>query len=349
MFRVLALLFATIPSAHAVKIDPAVLQATVIGRAGWVQEFRGIRDQAKTAGVRVWLLGRTAAAYAYYVMWSLQKEQRDPHFKDRYFDFIYSDIFSANHRFELVVQGDGAAFHKFQDTLHLTFKYLDADSVVPNNAVIIVRPLAEVEKEFAETGKRFDPFAGSLIELSGGRDVRDLGDEANAGKVPTFLLEVTGGRTIRSTAKSMAVAHADVAKLDLAPAKSVEKLPFEDEPIVRTVRYLVSIFKANLKISKERLAELKTEISAVDPEAVRKNEGVRDWLLKNGPELRTDAVDQAYSQEVLAEIGLSRKLISISNSTEFGSLGWWLSDEVSPDDCEDLLIRRRYGNAKTKL
>ncbi|MEK7356467.1 MAG: hypothetical protein AAB250_08460, partial [Bdellovibrionota bacterium] len=58
-----------------------------------VTEFEYIRQEAERLGVRVWLFGGTAAAYAHYVKWDELRKLGDHRYQPDRFDYDFTNIY----------------------------------------------------------------------------------------------------------------------------------------------------------------------------------------------------------------------------------------------------------------
>ncbi len=74
--------------------EPSVpeLQRELGTRLSRVDEFRFIQEAAKKLGVKAWLFGGTAAAYAHYVKWDIMREAGDERYQPHRFDYDYTNI-----------------------------------------------------------------------------------------------------------------------------------------------------------------------------------------------------------------------------------------------------------------
>ncbi|MEK7356333.1 MAG: hypothetical protein AAB250_07775, partial [Bdellovibrionota bacterium] len=77
--KVLARLFllafiVSMASVAAADVSPASLEQEVGARLMRVPEFKFIREEAKKLGVTVYLFGGTAAGFAHYVKWDMQRQ-----------------------------------------------------------------------------------------------------------------------------------------------------------------------------------------------------------------------------------------------------------------------------------
>ena len=59
-----------------------------------VIEFDYIRKTAEKMGIHVWLFGGTAAGFAHYLKWDLQRQKGDSRFQKNRVDYDFTNIFS---------------------------------------------------------------------------------------------------------------------------------------------------------------------------------------------------------------------------------------------------------------
>src|SRR5262249_23544311 len=97
------LLLAALPA--PAEVDAGRLARELAARTSRVAEFRFIREEAMKLGVRVYLFGGTAAGYAHYVKWDLQREDGDTRFQAERFDYDYTNIYRSTQDLDIVVDG----------------------------------------------------------------------------------------------------------------------------------------------------------------------------------------------------------------------------------------------------
>jgi hypothetical protein len=148
-----------------------------------VEEFKYIQKTAKSLGIKdVYLFGGTAAAYAHYVKWDLEREKGIRKLQSERFDYHYISIFRAEQDFDLVIDGTIEQAQSLERKLANEFKYFMGDK-----SVWEVRLLREDrgDKEALLNNYDFlnqhtDSNSTGLINLTGkGKIVKDLRDWNN--------------------------------------------------------------------------------------------------------------------------------------------------------------------------
>src|SRR5207253_1978404 len=74
-------------------VAPTELRNALSERRSRVPEFELIQKEAALRGLRVWLFGGTAAAFAHYVRWDLLREKGDSRFQPDRFDYDFTNIY----------------------------------------------------------------------------------------------------------------------------------------------------------------------------------------------------------------------------------------------------------------
>lgn len=70
--------------------------------------FKEIEEWGKTQGVRVWILGGAAAAFAQFVKWHLVFESGDKRFLPDYFEYNIENFLRSKQDIDFVVDGSDA-------------------------------------------------------------------------------------------------------------------------------------------------------------------------------------------------------------------------------------------------
>lgn len=94
-------------AAHTAATEPTSLrfQGEIAKRITDVTEFRVIREILQGMGVRGWLFGGTAAGFAHYVKWDLDRADGDPRYIDSRFDYDFTNIYRSTQGADLVIDG----------------------------------------------------------------------------------------------------------------------------------------------------------------------------------------------------------------------------------------------------
>jgi hypothetical protein len=297
------------------------LTSAIVDKINQVDEFVEIRKMAESRGLRVWLFGGTAAAFAHYVKWDLLRLAGDDRYQPDRFDYDFMNIYRSTQDLDIVVDGNETVVQEFQEALQERFPYF-----MGSKEQWEVRSLRNQvgDKEALLDNPDFlnqhtDSNSTGMIELTSGSEgvIKDLRDWRS--EHPQFLKDVTAG------------------KLHYYFSESHEKTNrFKrgvNPPILSVVRYLTKAFQYELEISGEDRAKIKKVIDEFDAHHCC-DPYLRNWLEKNVPKLVRHAVDIQYAWNVLEEVGLRQKLIQSSDPRRIGSMGWWVNREPLRDSAD---------------
>jgi hypothetical protein len=286
-----------------------------------VPEFKFIREEAARLGVKAYLFGGTAAGYAHYVKWDMQREAGDKRFQPDRFDYDYTNIFRSTQDLDIVVDGSPEKAAELQAKLAAKFPHFQGSKTAWE-----VRLLRQDmgDKQALLNNPDFlnqhtDSNSTGMIEISkptaGEPVIRDLRDWGS--KSSYFLRDVIDG------------------KIHYYFSPSHDSTTFAKEgrnpPIISVIRFLTKAFQYELEIRPEDLKQIQAVIDAFKPRGPEMNNSyVRHWLLEkdNGRKLIQNAVNIEYAWNTLEKLGLRKKLISIENNPgTIESLAWWMNKE----------------------
>ena len=291
---------------------------------GRVKEFDYIRRIADAEGIRVWLFGGSASAYAHYVKWDLKRLKGDIRYQPDRFGYDYSDIFRSNQDADIVIDGPAERLERAAVRIEAELKS-KFDHLQGSKSVWEVRFL---KKDRADKGailgdydflnQHSDSNSTGLIEITKPptgeprlRDVRDWDSKA-----PAFLTDLLEDRL-----------HFYYAANHFKTRRAKEGLNPE---IFSVVRYLTKAFQYELQINGEDLRVIKEIIDRFDPRSIHSGYAAA-WIEKNAKKLIQNGVNIEYAVNELDRLGLRQKLIQIKNDPSvIGSLAWWLSKHPLP-------------------
>jgi hypothetical protein len=294
------------------------LEQGIAARLKRVEEFKFIEEEATQLGVRAYLFGGTAAGYAHYVKWDMQREKGDPRFQKDRFDYDYTNIYRSTQDLDIVIDGNAEQANKLQQSLQEKYPHLQGGKTAwevrlltqdmgDKQAILNNPDFMNQHTDSNSTGmiEITKPHAGENVV----RDVRDWNS-----KEPYFLKDV----------------HDGMLHYYFSPLHETTKFAKEgrNPPILSAIRFLTKAFQYELKIRPEDLANIKKIIQEFDPNQAAKNEYVSKWIEKNGKKLIQNAVNIEYAKNTLDQLGLQKKLQSIKgdiNTTD--SLAWWMNKE----------------------
>ncbi|MFL5812830.1 MAG: hypothetical protein ACJ763_04585 [Bdellovibrionia bacterium] len=283
-----------------------------------VQEFRFIQAEAAKLGVRAWLFGGTAAGYAHYVKWDMQREKGDHRFQPDRFDYDYTNIYRSTQDLDVVIDGNAQQAEALQNLLAQKYPHLQGSKTAwevrlltedmgDKQAIVNNPDFMNQHTDSNSTGmiELTKPYAGESVV----RDVRDW-----KSKEPYFLKDV----------------HDGMLHYYFSPLHETTKFAKDgrNPPILSAIRFLTKAFQYELKIRPEDTARINAIIDSFDPKKDTQNPYVKNWIEKNGKKLIQNAVNIEYAWDTLEKLGLRKKLEAIQgNPATVESLAWWMNKE----------------------
>ncbi|MFL5812028.1 MAG: hypothetical protein ACJ763_00505 [Bdellovibrionia bacterium] len=294
------------------------LEHGISDRLKRVEEFRFIEQEAAKLGVRAWLFGGTASAYAHYVKWDMQRESGDSRIQKGRFDYDYTSIYRSTQDLDVVIDGSPEQAEQLQRMLELKYPHRQGDK-----SAWEVRLLAQNKGEkFAILNnpdfmnQHTDSSSVGMIEITkskaGEGVVRDV-REWNA-KEPAFLKDV----------------HDGVVHYYFSPLHSTTQFAKDgrNPPILSVIRYLTKAFQYDLQIPPQDLAQIKKVVEEFNPAKDLQTQYASHAVEYNGRKLFQHATNIELVSDTLEKLGLKKKLQAIpGNVYQPESLAWWLTKE----------------------
>ncbi len=306
--------------AHSSATSPSLteLEQGISDRIKRVDEFRFIEQEATKLGVRAWLFGGTAAGYAHYVKWDMQREKGDPRFQPDRFDYDYVNIYRSTQDLDIVIDGTHAQAIEFQNRLTRKYSHLQGEKTAWE-VRLLTQDIGDKQAILNSPdfmNQHTDSNSTGMIEITKPKDgesvVRDV--RGWNSKEPNFLKDV----------------HDGALHYYFSPLHETTRFAKEgrNPPILSAIRYLTKAFQYELALRPEDLIQIKKVIDDFDPKRGAQNSYVSKWIEKNGKKLIQNAVNIEYAWDTLERLGLRNKLIAIRNDTDvLDSLSWWMNKE----------------------
>jgi hypothetical protein len=309
------------PQGASRQVQQEAFSRQIAERMERVPEFKYIREEAARMGAKAYLFGGTAAGYAHYVKWDMQREAGDSRFQPDRFDYDYTNIYRSTQDLDIVIDGPPEKAAELQAKLMTAYPHLQGSKTAWE-----VRLLRQDmgDKQALLNNPDFmnqhtDSNSTGMIEITkpsaGDAVVRDLRDWNS--KSPYFLQDVLNGKIHYYFSPS----HGSTAFAKQG----------RNPPIISVIRYLTKAFQYELEIRPDDLARIKKIIDDFKPNGSEmKNSYVKHWLLNkdNGRKLIQNAVNIEYAWDTLEKLDLRKKLIAIENNPDtVGSLAWWMNKE----------------------
>ncbi len=304
----------------AITVAPSLseLEHGIADRLKRVEEFKFIEQEAMKLGVRAWLFGGTAAGYAHYVKWDIQREKGDRRFQPDRFDYDYTNIYRSTQDLDIVIDGNAGQAEAFQKVLQEKYPHLQG-SKNAWEVRLLTQDMGDKQAILNNPdflNQHTDSNSTGLIEITkpktGESVVRDVRDWK--AKQPHFLKDI----------------HDGALHYYFSPLHETTKFAKEgrNPPILSAIRYLTKAFQYELQLRPEDLDKIKKVISDFDPTQAGQNSYVSNWVEKNGKKLIQNAVNIEYAVSTLDKLGLRKKLAAIKgNAGLVDSLAWWMNKE----------------------
>jgi hypothetical protein len=323
-YSVLVLPATTLPRAEAQKSDSLSITADELLKGlsqnlSRVDEFRFLQEQANKLGVKVYLFGGTAAAFAHYVKWDLLRIKGDTRFHPVRFDYRYINIYRSTQDLDIVVDGPITAIQEIQKALQQQFPYLQGSKTEKD--AWEVRSLRENlgdklallnNPDFLQ--QHTDSKSVGLIEVtdpaSPQERVRDLRDWENRTN-PGFLRDIVEGKIHYYFSET----HNNTKFY----------LEGRNPPILSAVRYFIKVLQLDLEMRTEDLNILQKIINEFEPDSIGGSSYLKKWFQENGPKLIQNAIDVERAMKLIEHVGLRQKLLQVGSIRDIGSLAWWMN------------------------
>ncbi len=304
---------------------PEELESAIAARLTRIEPFVFLKKEAEKLGVRVWLFGGTAAAYAHYVKWDLAREKGElsktsggkPQFQKERFDYDYTNIYRSTQDLDIVVDGSEEDARHLEAILKEKFPHLQGSK-------------SAWEVRLLKTK------SGDKDALLDNPDFLNQHTDSNS----TGLIEVTKPprgqsviRDLRDWKNPRAAFFEDVrlSKLHYYFSDKHETTPRfkqgKNPPIFSAIRYLIKAFQYELSIEGEDLERIRAVVGDFNRKRDLGDAYATAWIIKNAKKLFQNAIDIEYAWKVLDDLGLRQKLIGIDPKREVGSLSWWMNKE----------------------
>ncbi len=289
---------------NSTEINADQLQRAIIDRLKRVKEFAFIRKEAEKIGVKVFIFGGTAAGFAHYVKWDLQREMGDNQFPALKFDYHFTHIYRANQDIDIVVDGSAEQAYKLREIIaHSPYNYVRGAKSSWDIRLLKTKFESRLGllDDFNFLNQHSDSNSTGLIELTksdpGSFAIRDLRDWSNP--YSNFIEDVR------------------LDKIHFYFASRHEETELyrtgRNPPIFSVIRYFIKAFQYQLATLQEDEKNIRSIIDAFEPRA-NLNSHIDYWIAKNAPNLFAYSANVEFASKTLEKFGLKRKLIDFFNA-----------------------------------
>ncbi len=283
-----------------------------------VPEFKFIQEEADKLGVKVYLFGGTASAFAHYVRWDLEREAGDEKYQAERFDYDFTNIYRGNQDLDIVVDGTAEQAAALQQILKKEYPHF-----VGSKEAWEVRLLrAEIGDKLPLLdnpdflNQHTDTNSTGMIAVNadpGEIIFRDLFSWENPDSV--FLNDVAAGRIKFLFSES----HETTSRFKNG----------QNPPVFAAIRYLAKLAQYEVDEAEGDLEIIKKIIEGTNWKKVRGNSYVKHKLEEFGKKVLLNAPDSEYAWNLLEETGLRKRLIEMDGNQEShqDTLSWWMNKE----------------------
>jgi hypothetical protein len=284
------------------------------------EEFSFIRAEAKRLGVRVWMFGGTASSYLHYAKWDLSRQKGALALQADRFDYDFTNIFRSTQDLDIVVDGTMEQIQTLQNSLSQKFPYFIGSKKaweVRSLRTPIGKPGDSYYKEALLDDPNFsnqttDTNSLAMVEISETKEpvVRDL-RAWSTGR--NQFLEDALNNTISYLRNPL---HHSTARATMG----------QNPEILSVMRLLVKAFQYDLAIDPKSMSNMKEVIdqfnsrSVTDATALRRMNEIAAKLV-----MHSNNIERAMN--VLDQLGLRQKLLSMNLKDQTNDASFWLNKE----------------------
>lgn len=284
------------------------------------EEFNFIRSEAKKLGVRVWMFGGTASSYLHYAKWDLSRQKGILNLQGDRFDYDFTNIFRSTQDLDIVVDGTMEQIQALQNSLSQKFPYFVGSKKaweVRSLRTPIGNPGDGYYKEALLDDPNFsnqntDTNSLAMVEISESKDpvVRDL-RAWSTGK--NQFLDDSLNNTISYLRNPL---HFTTARAKMG----------QNPEILSVMRLLVKAFQYDLSIDPKSMSDMKDVIGKFDPRSVTDQSALRRMNeIASKLVMHSNNIERAM--DVLDELGLRQKLLSMNLKDQANDANFWLNKE----------------------
>ncbi len=306
------------PALHRSTVSAKDLETAIVEHISDIEELVFLREQASKLGVKVWIFGGAAAAYAHYCHWDLLRLAGDKNLHPLRFDFGYTNIFRPTQDVDIVVDGTVEQAAELQKIMSEKYNYKNGS-----------KSAWEVRSLRMTDGKKL-----SLLE---DKDFRLQHTDSNS----TTMIEISISQKppIRDLKKFNGVSTkfiSDVLAWQISYDDSDHHLKNEaakrgDNPeIFSVLRFLTKAFQYGLALKPEDLQKARAVIQRFKFDRDVNTAYSKSRIETLGVNLIRNAMDVERAMNVLEELGLKQILQKIGKPSTVGSVAWWADKEPLP-------------------
>jgi len=313
----------------------------LVDKIDHVVEFAYIRDRAREMGLRVWLFGGTASSFIHYVKWDLVTSKGLMSLQKDRFDYDFTNIFRGTQDIDIVVDASPSIAHEFQRTIaqrfphFLGFKATQWEVRTLRHRMGLPGFFGFKESLLDDSDffwQNTDSHSVGMVEITG--SVANSSTESSQG--PSQASRTVQGepviRDLRNWNGNKNVFLEDVLKNRITFFRSSRHFETwrakagENPEILSVLRILVKAFQYDLEFTQQDFDQLRLIADEFNPATVKNPTALRR-IQETSKKLVIHAVDIERAINVLDELGLRKKLMTLGNPAHQDSFAWWLNRE----------------------
>jgi hypothetical protein len=309
------------------SITPLELEQGLRSKIHAVPEFKIIKNEAKRLGVKVYLFGDSALAFANYVKSDLLSQKGDHSYILEKLDYDFKNIFYSTQVMEVVVDGNESQVKQMSKFIESQFAQI-FNRKMPGSKKVVwdVRPYKTAKSKIGAADYReallenheylnqnLDSVATGLVDITEDPDnliVLDLQDMKS--KENKFLRDLAAEKIIFY--RSRLHEETPLYEAGINPE------------IISVIKTLTRTFQFELYLEDSTLIQIKNIIFEFDPNA-KLNPQAQAQIIHLGKNLIRHAANAEKAWDALEKLGLRKKLSKFDSAFTPDALSWWLYKE----------------------
>lgn len=303
------------------KLTDADLLSYVSQSIVKTEEFSFIRTEAKKLGVRVWMFGGTASSYLHYAKWDLSRQKGILNLQADRFDYDFTNIFRSTQDLDIVVDGTMEQIQALQNSLSQKFPYF-VGSKKAWEVRSLRTPIGKPGDGFYKEALLDDPNFTNQNTDTNSLAMVEISETLREPVVRDLRAWTTGKNQFLEDALNNTISY---LRSPLHHTTARAKMGQNPE-ILSVMRLLVKAFQYDLAIDPKSMSNMKEVIdqfnarSVTDASTLRRMNEIASKLV-----MHSNNIERAMN--VLDQLGLRQKLISMNLKDQTNDASLWLNKE----------------------
>ena len=293
---------------------------------GRVKEFQFIKEWAEKRGIRAYLFGGAAEAFAVYCRWAEQYELGARDFSADRLDFSIVNIFHFNQDIDIVVDAKPQYAEELQHDLEMKFPYKKTTGG-KTISVWEVRPLQY--------------SIGFKADILNNEDFKNQNTDSGS----TGLIEITDPTGERSRIQDLRkfrrdeglffhdVARGEITYFNTGLHHSTSRSSSGNPVVISALRFLIKVFEYGLKPDRNSLKVVERILRTAPFSKIKTDpqyHGALRWIEKNANKLINNALDVNAAWADLNRMGVRKDLSTFGSRSDTDSLAWLMEQKPLP-------------------